>query len=88
MSVSVAQSLVVVKLDHEGVRAPLVFEALEKAGLLAEVSEDGAEMVEPGALGFRVSRERMDAVVLALECGGFVNVKAYEVQQPGQNNAT
>jgi len=27
-----------------------------------------------------VPRERMDAVVLALECGGFVNVRAYEVQ--------
>lgn len=84
----IAQSLVVVKLDHDGIRAPLVFEALEKAGLIAEVSEDGAEMVEPGALAFRVSRERMDAVVLALECGGFVNVRAYEVRQPGQNNAT
>jgi hypothetical protein len=23
----------------------------------------------------------MDAVVLALECGGFVNVRAYDVQQ-------
>jgi hypothetical protein len=84
--VSVAESLVVVKLDHDGERAPLVFEVLEKAGLLDEVSEDGVEMVEPGALGFRVSRERMDAVVLALECGGFANVKAYEVQS-GQNSA-
>jgi hypothetical protein len=36
--------------------------------------------VAPGALGFRVARGRMDAVVLALECGGFVNVRAYEVQ--------
>lgn len=80
------ESLVVVKLDHDGERAPLVFELLEKAGLLAEVSEDGVEMVEPGALGFRVARERMDAVVLALECGGFVNVRAYEVQQ-GQDSA-
>lgn len=83
---SVAQSLVVVKLDHDGDRAPLILEVLEKAGLLAEVTEDGVEMVEPGALGFRVPRERMDAVVLALECGGFVNVKAYEVQ-PGRDSA-
>jgi hypothetical protein len=79
-SVSNAKSLVVVKLDHNGGQAPLVFEVLEQAGLLGEVSEHGAEMVEPGALGFRVPRERMDAVVLALECGGFVNVRAYEVQ--------
>jgi hypothetical protein len=84
--VSITESLVVVKLDHDGERAPLVFEVLEQAGLLAEVSEDGVEIVEPGALGFRVSRERMDAVVLALECGGFVNVRAYEVQ-PGQDSA-
>ena len=84
---SIPQSLVVVKLDHDGERAPLILlEVLEKAGLLAEVSEDGVEVVEPGALGFRVPRERMDAVVLALECGGFVNVKAYEVQ-PGQDSA-
>ncbi|HEY7655079.1 MAG TPA: hypothetical protein VIG07_19840 [Methylomirabilota bacterium] len=83
---SITESLVVVKLDHDGERAPLVFEVLEQAGLLAEVSEDGVEIVEPGALGFRVSRERMDAVVLALECGGFVNVRAYEVQ-PGQDSA-
>lgn len=83
---SITQSLVVVKLDHDGERAPLILlEVLEKAGLLAEVSEDGMETVEPGALGFRVPRERMDAVVLALECGGFVNVKAYEVQ-PGQDS--
>lgn len=80
------QSLVVVKLDHDGERAPLVFEALEKAGLLGDVSEDGVDLVEPGALGFRVPRERMDAVVLALECGGFVNVRAYEVE-PGHDNA-
>ena len=79
------QSLVVVKLDHNGGQAPLVFEVLEQAGLLGELSEHGAEMLEPGALGFRVPRERMDAVVLALECGGFVNVRAYEVQ-PGQDS--
>jgi hypothetical protein len=83
--VGITESLVVVKLDHDGERAPLVFEVLEQAGLLAEVSEDGVEMVEPGALGFRVPRERMDAVVLALECGGFTNVRAYEVQL-GQDN--
>ena len=70
----------VVKLDHNGGQAPLVFEVLEQAGLLDEVSEHGVEMVEPGAVGFRIPRERMDAVVLALECGGFVNVRAYDVQ--------
>lgn len=75
-----AESLVVVKFDHNGSQAPLVFEVLEQAGLLGEVSEHGVETVEPGALGFRVPRERMDAVVLALECGGFVNVRAYDVQ--------
>jgi hypothetical protein len=74
------ESLVVVKLDHNGGEALLVFEVLEQAGLLEEVSEHDVEMVEPGAVGFRVPRERMDAVVLALECGGFVNVRAYEVQ--------
>jgi hypothetical protein len=78
--VGLSESLVVVKLDHDGAAAPLVFEVLEQAGLLDEVSEHGVELVEPGALGFRVPRERMDAVVLALECGGFVNVRAYEVQ--------
>ena len=80
---SLSESLVVVKLDNDGTAAPMVFEVLEQAGLLDEVSEHGVELVEPGALGFRVPRERMDAVVLALECGGFVNVRAYEVQ-PGR----
>jgi hypothetical protein len=84
--VSITESLVVVKLGHNGGEAPMVFEVLEQAGLLEEVSEHDVEMVEPGALGFRVPRERMDAVVLALECGGFVNVRAYEVQ-PGQDSA-
>jgi len=79
--VSNTESLVVVKLDHNGGQAPLVFEVLEQIGLLDEVSEHGVEMVEPGAVGFRIPRERMDAVVLALECGGFVNVRAYDVQQ-------
>jgi len=83
--VSITESLVVVKLDHDGEQAPLVFEVLEQAGLLGEVSQHGVEMVEPGALGFRVRRDRIDAVVLALECGGFVNVRAYEVQ-PGQDS--
>lgn len=78
--VSNTESLVVVKLDHNGGQAPLVFEVLEQAGLLDEVSEHGVEMVEPGAVGFRILREHMDAVVLALECGGFVNVRAYDVQ--------
>jgi hypothetical protein len=85
--VSITESLVVVKLGHNGGEAPMVFEVLEQAGLLEEVSEHDVEMVEPGALGFRVPRERMDAVVLALECGGFVNVRAYEVQA-GNNSAT
>jgi hypothetical protein len=79
--VSNTESLVVVKLDHDGGQAPLVFEVLEQAGLLDEVSDHGVEMVEPGAVGFRIPRDRMDAVVLALECGGFVNVRAYDVQQ-------
>ena len=83
---SITESLVVVKLGHNGGEAPMVFEVLEQAGLLEEVSEHDVEMVEPGALGFRVPRERMDAVVLALECGGFVNVRAYEVQ-PEQDSA-
>jgi hypothetical protein len=80
IGVSNTESLVVVKLDHNGGQAPLVFEVLEQAGLLDEVSEHDVEMVEPGAVGFRIPRERMDAVVLALECGGFVNVRAYDVQ--------
>jgi hypothetical protein len=78
--VSNTESLVVVKLDHNGGQAPLVFEVLEQAGLLDEVSEHGVEMVEPGAVGFRIPRGRMDAVVLALACGGFANVRAYDVQ--------
>ncbi len=80
------ESLVVVKLGHSSGRAPLVFEALEVAGLLGEVSENELEMVEPGAVGFRVPRDRMAAVVLALECSGFAEVRAYEVQ-PGQDSA-
>ena len=75
-----AESLVVVKFDHNGSQAPLVFEVLEQAGLLGEVSEHGVETVEPGALGFRVPRDQMAAVVLALECSGFTDVRAYEVQ--------
>jgi len=84
--VSNTESLVVVKLDHNGGQAPLVFELLEQAGLLDEVSEHGVEMVDPGAVGFRIPRERMDAVVLALECGGFVNVRAYDVEE-GRDSA-
>lgn len=71
----------VVKLDHNGSQAPLVFEVLEQAGLLGEVSENELEVVEPGAVGFRVPRDQMVAVVLALECSGFADVRAYEVQQ-------
>lgn len=74
------ESLVVVKLGHSRGQAPLVFEVLEQAGLLSEVSENELEMVEPGAVGFRVPRDRMAAVVLALECSGFEGVRAYEVQ--------
>ena len=62
-----AESPVVVKLDHNGGQAPLVFEVLERAGLLDKVSENELEMVEPGAGGFRVPRDRMAAVVTALE---------------------
>ena len=57
-----------------------MFEVLEQAGLLDGVSEHGVEMIEPGAVRFRIPRGRMDAVILALECGGFVNVRAYDVQ--------
>jgi hypothetical protein len=75
------ESFVVVKLDDNGaVQAPLVFEVLDQVGLLDEVSEHGVEMIEPGVLGFRIPRERMDSVVLALECGGIVNVRAYDAQ--------
>jgi hypothetical protein len=55
---------------------------LEQAGLLGEVSEEAVEMAEVGALGFRVPNDRMEEVVLALECSGFHDVRAYEVQQP------
>jgi len=78
---------VVVKLDDNGaVQAPLVFEVLEQVGLLDEVSEHGVEMIGPGVLGFRIPRERMDSVVLALECGGFANVRAYDVEE-GRDSA-
>ncbi len=76
----IGESLVVVKLDGNSARAPLVFEVLEQAGLLGEVSENELEMVESGAVGFRVPQEQMAAVVLALECGGFADVRAYEVR--------
>lgn len=76
----IGESLVVVKLDGNSARAPLVFEVLEQAGLLGEVSENELEMVESGAVGFRVPRDQMAAVVLALECSGFADVRAYEVQ--------
>jgi hypothetical protein len=79
--VSNTESLVVVRLDHNGGQAPSVFEVLEQAGLLGEVSENELEVAEPGAVGFRVPRDRMAAVVLALECSGFAGVRAYEVQQ-------
>ena len=75
------ESLVVVRLDRNRGQAPLVFEVLEQAGLLGEVSENELEMLEPGALGFRVPRDHMAAVVLVLECNGFADVRAYEVQQ-------
>jgi hypothetical protein len=80
------ESLVVVRLDRNAGQAPLVFEVLEHAGLLGKVSENELEMVEPGALGFRVPRNQMAAVVLALECNGFADVKAYEVQQGGETS--
>ena len=80
------ESLVVVRLDRNAGQAPLVFEVLEQAGLLGEVSENELEMVEPGALGFRVPRTQMAAVVLALECNGFADVKAYEVQHGGETS--
>jgi hypothetical protein len=86
IAVSNTESLVVVRLDRNAGQAPLVFEVLEQAGLLGEVSENELEMVEPGALGFRVPRNQMAAVVLALECNGFADVKAYEVQQGGETS--
>ena len=79
-----AESLVVVKLDHNGGQAPAVFEVLEQAGLLGEVSDSELDLVEPGAVGFRVPRDRMAAVVLALECSGFADVRAYEVEPSGE----
>lgn len=82
-----AESLVVVKLDHNRSQAPLVFEVLEQAGLLGEVSDNELEMVESGALGFRVPRDRMAAVVLALECNGFADVRAYEVEPSRETSA-
>jgi len=85
--VSNTESLVVVKLGHNGGQAPLVFEVLEQAGLLSEVSDNELEMVESGAVGFRVPRDRMAAVVLALECNGFPDVRAYEVQPSSETSA-
>ena len=70
----------VVNLAHNTAHAPVVFEVLEQAGLLGEVSESELDLVEPGAVGFRIPRDRMAAVVLALECSGFADVRAYEVQ--------
>ena len=84
---SQTESLVVVKLGHNGGQAPAVFEVLEQAGLLGEVSENELEMAEPDAVGFRVPRDRMAAVVLALECNGFPDVRAYEVQPSSQTSA-
>ena len=47
--VSNTESLVVVKLDHNGGgQAPRLFEVLEQAGLLDEVSEHGVELDEGG----------------------------------------
>lgn len=68
-------------------QAPLVFEILEQAGLLGDVSEEGVEMSEAGALGFRVARDHMVAVVLALECSGFADVRAYDVQPGGEQRS-
>ena len=82
--VSQTESLVVVKLGHNGGQAPLVFEVLEQAGLLGDVSENELDLVEPGAVGFRIPRDRMAAVVLALECSGFGDVRAYEVETSGE----
>jgi len=31
-------------------------------------------------VGFRIPRDQMAVVVLALECSGFADVRAYEVQ--------
>ena len=73
------ESLVVVKVGQNGADAPRVFEVLEQVGLLGDVSETEVEVAEQGAVGFHVPRDRMAAVVLALECSGFA-VKAYEVQ--------
>ncbi len=50
------------------------------------VAENELEMVESGAVGFRVPRDRMAAVVLALECNGFADVRAYEVQPSGETS--
>jgi hypothetical protein len=78
------EALVVVRLGRHPEQAPLVFEILEQTGLLGEVSEEDVEMIETGALGFRVPQDQMAAVVLALECSGFADVRAYEVQSAGK----
>jgi hypothetical protein len=78
------EAVVVVRLGRHGEEASLVFEILEQAGLLGEVSEEGVEMIEAGAVGFRVPQEKVAAVVLALDCGGLVDVRAYEVRSGGE----
>ncbi len=75
------ESLVVVRLDRHSGESPPIFEVLEQLGLLSEVEEHAVEMVADGAVGFRVPRDRMAAVVLALECSGFLDVRAYDVQE-------
>jgi len=80
--VSPAEALVVVTFDSWPVPVRLLLDLLEFIGSWADVGE--LEMDGPRMLRFRVPREQMLTVILALDCHGVTDVKAYEIY-PGSD---
>ena len=75
--VSPAEALVVVTFDSWPVPVRLLLDLLEFIGSWADVGE--LEMDGPRMLRFRVPREQMLTVILALDCHRVTHVKAYEI---------
>jgi hypothetical protein len=76
-----SNAVVVVKLGGQR-SASRVFEVLHQLGVALEPAPPDRGLIPAGALGFQVARDRASEVMLALECAGFSDVRAYEAGPP------
>lgn len=74
-----SDSSVVVVVRLGGTRGSgRVFQVLQLLGIAADPTPAEQDLVPADGLGFRIGRERIAEVMLALEGAGFPEVKAYE----------